>query len=443
VLGAAIGSEKLHLERGAPMEIGPIWAYDTRVRPGDPVKLRSQPRRAQDEANFARMVTFDSAEYKARLDRTRERMRARGIETLLVTDAANMHYLTGYDGWSFYTPQGVVVPYDGEPLLFTRAMDTGGARLTTWLDEAQILGFPEHYVQQRDRHPLHWVASEMAGRDLVGEVLALEMDSYYFSPRAYEALRDRLPGVRVVDSEELVNWVRAVKSPAELEMMRRAARIMERVMRVGVDAIEPGVRQSDAVAAIVAAQVRGTEEHGGDYPAIVPMLPTGVGTSTPHLTWSDERFRRGEATILELAACYRRYHCPLARTVYLGDPPPTLVETARVVEDGLEAALSAVRPGATCEEVEAAWRGVIARHGVEKSSRIGYSVGLGYPPDWGEHTMSLRTGDESVLEPNMTFHMILGIWMEDWGYELSETFRVTDGGAECFCAFPRELTVKR
>jgi ectoine hydrolase len=388
-------------------------------------------------------VTFNSAEYQERLDRTRERMRARGIDTLVVTDPANMHYLTGYDGWSFYTPQGVVVPYEGDLLLFTRAMDTGGARLTTWLAERQILGFPEDYVQQRDRHPMQWVAAELLGRDLVGGVVALEMDSYYFSPRAYEALRGSLPASRIMDAEELVNWVRAVKSPAELEMMRRAAAIMERVMRVGIDAIEPGVRQSDAVAAIAGAQVAGTEELGGDYPAIVPMLPTGIGTSTPHLTWNDEPFKRGEATILELAACYRRYHCPLARTVYLGDPPRKLLEMAEVVEEGLEAALDAVRPGATCEAVEAAWRQVIARHGREKASRIGYSVGLGYPPDWGEHTMSLRPGDRTVLEPNMTFHMILGMWMEDWGYELSETFRVTDGGVECFCSFPRQLTVKR
>lgn len=388
-------------------------------------------------------MSFDRAEYQGRLDRTRHRMRAQGIDALVVTDPANMHYLTGYDGWSFYTPQGVVVPSEGDVLLFTRAMDAGGARLTTWLEDRQILGFPEDLVQQPDRHPMQWVARELATHDLADGVVALEMDSYYFSPRAYEALRGSLPGGRVVDSGELVSWVRAVKSDAELELMSKAARIMERVMRAGIDAVEPGVRQCDAAAAIAAAQARGTEELGGDYPAIVPMLPTGIGTSTPHLTWSDEPFRTGEATILELAACYRRYHCPMARTVYLGDPPRKLVETARVVEEGLDAALAAVRPGATCEAVEATWREVIARHGLEKSSRIGYSVGLGYPPDWGEHTMSLRAGDRTPLEPNMAFHMILGMWMEGWGLELSETFRVTDGGAECLCSFPRELAIKR
>jgi len=384
-------------------------------------------------------VNFELDEYGDRLDRTRERMRAQGIDTLIVTDPANMHYLTGYDGWSFYTPQGVVVPVEGELLLFTRAMDANGARLTTWLEDRQILGFPEDLVQQRDRHPLQWVAGELTRRDLAGGAVALELDSYFFSPRAYEALRAGLPGARFSDSEQLVNWVRAVKSPAEIELMRRAARIMERVMRAGIDAIEPGVRQCDAVATIAAAQAGGTEEHGGDYPAIVPMLPTGVGTSAPHLTWSEAPLRSGEATVLELAACHRRYHCPLARTVYLGDPPRRLLETARVVEEGLEAA----KPGATCEEVEAAWREVAARGGVAKESRIGYAVGLNYPPDWGEHTMSLRPGDRTVLEPNMTLHAILGIWGDAWGIEISECFKVGPTGAETFCDFPRELFVKR
>ena len=76
---------------------------------------------------------------------------------------------------------------------------------------------------------------------------------------------------------------------------------------------------------------------------------------------------------------------------------------------------AAVRVGATCEGVEAAWREVIAHHGLSKSGRIGYSIGVGYPPDWGERTMSLRPGDTTVLEANMTFHMILGIWMDGWG----------------------------
>ena len=131
----------------------------------------------------------------------------------------------------------------------------------------------------------------------------------------------------------------------------------------------------------------------------------------------------------------------MARTVHLGKPPQKLVDTAKIVVEGLENALGAVRPGATCAEVEAAWRTTIERHGIEKESRIGYSTGLNYPPDWGESTLSLRPGDQTVLQTNMTIHMIPGIWMDDWGVEISECFRVGEKGAETFCSFPRRLFV--
>ena len=387
------------------------------------------------------MLPFDDAEYATRLARTRTRMREQGLDALWVTDPANMYYLTGYNAWSFYTPQGVLVPADGDLLLFAREMDAKGAHLTTFLSQNQILGFPEDYVQQRDRHPSDWIAARLVEAGVAGGTVGVEMDSYFFTPRAYEALRAGLPRTRVVDSMELVNWIRGVKSPAELELMRRAARIAERAMSTALDVIEPGVRQCDAAAAIGAAQAEGTKEHGGDYPALVPMMPTGEGTATPHLTWSDAPFVRKEATSIELAGCSARYHCPMARTVFLGEPPQRLVDTAKVVAEGLERALDAARPGATGEQIERAWRDVISRHGLEKASRIGYPVGIGYPPDWGEHTMSLRPGDHTEVQPGMTFHMILGMWMDGWGFELSETFVVTETGAQCFCDFPRKLFV--
>lgn len=387
-------------------------------------------------------AAFTRADYDARLARVRERMAAQGLRSLVVTDPANMHYLTGYDGWSFYTPQCVVVGGDGELLIFTRGMDAAGARMTTVLDPSEIFGYPDDYVQRRDRHPMDWIAAELDRQGLNRGSVGVEMDAYYFSARSYAALRAGLPGAELHDAHELVNWARAVKSAAELAHMRVAARIAERAMAAAVEAIGPDVRQCDAAAAISSAQIRGTAEIGGDYPAIVPMMPTGAGTSTPHLTWSDAPFARGEATLVELAGCFRRYHCPMARTVAVGRPDPRLLEVSKITIAGLESALDAVRPGDTCEAVEAAWRGELAKHGLQKPSRIGYAVGLGYPPDWGEHTMSLRPGDTTELEPGMTFHMIAGMWLEDGGFEVSEAFVVTDAGAECLSAFPRELQVK-
>src|SRR5699024_10076400 len=124
----------------------------------------------------------------------------------------------------------------------------------------------------------------------------------------------------------------------------------------------------------------------------------GEKTSACHLTWTDERYEEGEPVILELAGCHKRYHSPLARTVSIGQPTPKLTELADVAVEGIEAALDIIKPGVTCEEVELAWRQSIEKRGYEKESRIGYATGLNYPPDWGEHTVSLRPGDKTVLE---------------------------------------------
>ena len=85
---------------------------------------------------------------------------------------------------------------------------------------------------------------------------------------------------------------------------------------------------------------------------------------------------------------------------------------------------------------------MLGRHGLTKESRIGYAIGVAYPPDWGEHTISLRQGDKSVLEPGNTVHCILGMWMDGWGMEISETILVTDKGCECLTQFPRDVFLK-
>ena len=389
------------------------------------------------------MPHFTEDEYRARLARTRAAMAEAGVEVLLATNPANMCYLTGYDGWSFYVHQLVVVPLEDEsPIWVGRGMDANAARVTTYLKSENIRGYPDDYVQSTAKHPMDYVADLLKEKGWETRAIGVEMDSYYFTAACYQSLTRNLPNARFTDASTLVNWVRIIKSPQEIDYMSRAARIIEKTMAVGIDMVRPGVRQCDAAAAIYQAQIAGTDDFGGDYTSLVPMLPSGVGTSTPHLTWSDAPFAEGEATILELAGCHRRYHCPMARTLHLGKPPRKLADTAKVVVEGLNTALDAVKPGVTCEEVEAAWRNSIARHGIVKDSRIGYSTGLNYPPDWGESTLSLRPGDQTELRPDMTLHMIPGVWMDDWGIEISECFRVTETGAQRFAEVPQDLVVK-
>jgi ectoine hydrolase len=389
------------------------------------------------------MLYFDKEEYLGRLKKTKESMYRQGIEVLLVTDPANMNYLTGYDGWSFYVHQGVLVDITAdEPLWFGRQQDSNGARLTTWLKNDSICGYQDDYVQSNLKHPMDFVADRLRSKGLDRRNLGVEMDSYYFSGQCLDRLRADLPNVRVVNANNLVNWVRVVKSVREIEYMKMAARIVEKVMQVAIDAVEAGTREGDAAAKVVQAQISGTPDFTGDYSAIMPIMPSGIRTSSAHLSWVDRSYETGDMVLLELSGCKYRYHAPLSRTVMIGSPPRGLQDISKTVVDGLNRVLEFIKPGVTAQEVEAKWREAIAGSTVVKESRIGYSYGLNYPPDWGEHTVSLRPGDYNVLKPNMTIHVMPGIWIDKFGFECSEPIRVTETGCETFVNFPRKLFVK-
>ena len=387
---------------------------------------------------------FDETEYAARVARVRAAMDAAGIDVMFCSDPSNMAWLTGYDGWSFYVHQGVWVAGDGDPVWFGRGQDAAGARLTTRLSGDDILGYPDHYVQSAERHPMDWLAERLIERGHGRARIGVEMDNYWFSAAAFASLRRGLPDARLVDATGLANRQRAVKSEAELGCMRTAARIVERMHARVLEKIEPGLRKCDLVAEVYDAALRFDEATGvgGDYPAIVPLLPSGADAAAPHLTWDDRPMRAGEGTFFELAGVHRRYHCPLSRTVFLGTPPKHFVEAERAVLEGMEAGLEAARAGNRCEDVAHAFFGVLKRHGIEKDERTGYPIGLSYPPDWGERTMSLRSGDRSVLEPNMTFHFMTGLWMDGWGLEITESIVIRDGAPECLADVPRRLFVK-
>jgi ectoine hydrolase len=388
------------------------------------------------------LLHFSREEYAGRVARTRAAMADRDIELLIVSDPSNMAWLTGYDGWSFYVHQAVLLALDGEPVWWGRGMDANGAKRTVFMSDDSIVGYPDHYVQSTERHPMDQLSGVIATRAWDKRIIGVEMDNYYFSAAAFAALQNHLPNASFTDATGLVNWQRAVKSAREIDFMRRAARIVEAMHGRIFELVEPGMRKNDLVAEIYHTAITGADGHGGDYPAIVPMLPSGMDATAPHLTWDERPLKAGEGTFFEIAGCYRRYHCPLSRTVYLGKPPRKFLDAEKAVAEGIEAGLEQAKPGNACEDIARAFFDTLRRFGFEKDSRTGYSIGLSYPPDWGERTMSLRSGDRTELKPGMCFHFMPGLWLDDGGLEITESILITETGHECFCNVPRALQVK-
>lgn len=388
-------------------------------------------------------MVFLKSEYMERVRRVKESMVNKGIDVLLISNPANQNYVTGYDGWSFYTPQMVVVALElDEPLWFGREMDAVGAKFTSFLDTSNVISYPDMYVASSENHPMEYLSEVLAEKGLASGIIGVEMDDYYYTARWHQILTKKLIKAKFADAFLLVNWVRMVKSDQEISFMMEAGAIAAKAMDGAYKVADVGVRQCDVMAEVYRITTSGTNEFGGTFPCKPPNAMVGEMCSAPHLSWTDDKLKENDIFYIELGGIRHRYHSPLARCIFLGEPKKEVSDTAKIIAEGLNEVLDIVKPGVLCRDLERAWSSVIKKHGITKESRIGYPVGIGYPPTWGELTCSLRGSDDTVLEENMTFHCIPALWLESYGLVISESFVVTEKGAKTFSDYPRELLVK-
>jgi len=385
---------------------------------------------------------FQKSEYDQRVRNVKLRMEKAGFDLLICQDPANMNWLTGFDGWSFYTPQAVLLHLnESMPIWFGRAQDAKSAAITTDISSEDIIGFSEALVHHVTKHPFDELCDLIISRSWGSARIGVELDAHYYTARAHHHLVNGLPNAHISDNAELVNWARIVKSDAELVYMREAGRNVTNTMKQAINNIKPGIKQYEIIADVYHSQISGLDGNFGDYTGLCPLIQVGEGTSTPHLTWTDNPIPDNGLVVMELGAARRHYNVPLTRTAHIGIPPEEIIRLAEVIIEGGDSALAAAKPGMTCGEVEEIWQGVLKRNGYQKESRVGYSIGLNYPPDWGERTASLRSGDNTVLESGMCFHFQSGMWLEDFGAAISEPFVVTEKGGERLTNFNRELII--
>ena len=385
-------------------------------------------------------MIFSQLEFDQRLQKIKYSMNKKGFDVLIITDPSNMNFTTGYDGWSFYVPQGVIISLDhDQPIWFGRMQDSKGAKITTFLKEENILGYPEELIQAPPQHPYDYVTNFLKTKNWDKKNIGVEMDSYYYSAESHSRLLNQCPNANFSDANLLVNWERLIKSESEIKYMKDASVLVQLGMQKAYDTIKPGIRQNQVAGNIQHVLLAGNDQMGGEYSGLTLILASGISASASHLTPTDKKFINNEGTIIELGGVKNRYHCPMSRTVFVGKPDTKTDETMKITNEAFENALRFVKPGNTANDVAVGFWDTLAKYGLEKESRLGYSIGLGYPPDWGEHTMSIRKNDMTILQPNLTFHMIAGMWMDTWGIEVSESIQVTDSGYDLFCNFPRSL----
>ena len=386
-------------------------------------------------------LNFSLEEFQKRITKTRKKMISTGLNTLIISDPSNMNWLTGYDGWSFYVHQAVILSLNGDPVWWGRGMDANGAKRTVFMESKNIHGYEDTYVQNPEKHPMSDLAKLIKDLQLNEGNIGVEMDNYWFSASAFFTLKKELD-VKFVDITGLVNWQRAIKSKTEIVYMKQAAKIVEHMHEVVVEKAVVGMPKNELIADVYHASVSGVDGIWGDYPSMVPMAPSGMDATAPHLTWNDQPMKKGESTFFEIAGAFKRYQCPQSRTLFLGTPPQKYLDAEKAVLEGINVGLEQAKPGNQCQDIANAFNQTLNKLGFEKDSRCGYAIGVSYPPDWGERTMSFRDGDTSIMQPGMTFHFMPALWLDDGGLEITEPFVITENGAECLCNTPRKMFVK-
>ena len=385
---------------------------------------------------------FEITEFQRRIADVKSRMETAGFDLLMCQDPSNMGYLTGFDGWSFYTPQAVLVHLDEEwPVWFGREQDAKSAHITTDLPAHNIIPFSEPLVHHPTQHPFDELCDLIKARGWGRARIGVDFDAHYYTARAHHHITTGLPDAKISDNRELVNWARLIKSPSEIAYMREGGRMATQVMENALARLKPGVKQFEVMADVYRDQIVGLDGKFGDYTGLCPLIQVGEGTSTPHLTWTEEPLPDSGLIVMELAAARRHYNVPLTRTGHIGQPPDEMAKLAEVIVEGGDRALELARPGVTCHEVNQLWQSILKKHGYVKNSRVGYSIGLAYPPDWGERTASIRDGDMTELQEGMCFHFQSGVWLDDFGAAISEPFVVTENGGERLTDVRRELVV--
>lgn len=388
-----------------------------------------------------RTLAFAEDEYRTRLANVRKSMADRQLDALLLSVPENICYLAGYHTAGYYYVQVLIVPLERDPVLVLRRLEQPSLEAYSWFRPDQ--GVP--YDDSED--PTRVIARVLTELGLARGHLAVEKSGFFFPVDKYEGLVQALPNARLLNGTGVVEQQRAVKSPAEIAYIRQACRISELGMQAVVDHCRAGMTENELAAHIHKAVV----EHGGEYPGLPLFVSSGHRTLVPHATWSDKVIRDGDNVLVELTGVVCRYAGPLYRTFVMGTPPPKLVEHAVVVEDMLTAVIETLRPGVTAHEVNAVRGTVTARAGLPSivtdrvvAKRAGYSVGLNFPPDWGEgYFLDLKQNDPTVLRSGMVFHIPQTLRVPgEMPFSLSETVLLTEAGREVLTQFqPRKLIV--
>ena len=376
---------------------------------------------------------FSPGEYDERLAAVRREMGDLDLALMLASSPDNIFYLTGLDHWGYFAPHMLIVPAEGELVLVTRLMEA--VTVAAQVHNARFAG-------HADNETVADIVIRELGNQRLPARIGVETWSGGLPMGLGQVLQKALPNVSWVDVSGLIDSIRLVKSPAEQDYLRAAAKVTDAAAAAGIAATRAGASEAEIAAACLAVMA-----WQGTYPGFGPFIRSTTRLGEEHSSWSANRIADGDAVFFELSGCVARYHAPLGRLIHVGRVPGPTRAMAAVAHDAFNAVVEALKDGILARDVYAAWQAVVDAAGLSHYRRhhCGYLVGIGVPPSWtgGNKVEGLRHDSDLVIRTGMSFHILS--WLMGTGrgdYFVSDTVLLGETGAERLTSTSSDVTIR-
>jgi Xaa-Pro dipeptidase len=379
---------------------------------------------------------FEPSEYRQRIRAAIAAMQKANLDGLLMFQQESMYYLTGYDTFGFCFFQCLYLGADGKLALLTRSADLRQAQHTSNIEDIRI------WTDQAGAQPATQLRDMLESLGARGRRLGIETNSYgltHFNGKAVDAAMDGF--CTLIESTNLMDRLRLVKSPAELKYVRKAGKLGDEALKAGIKKAKAGADEGD----ILAAQHSAIFSGGGDYPGNEFIIGSDRDALLCRYKSGRRKLSKRDQLTLEFAGVYRHYHAAFMRTLIIGKPSKDHLKMDEACRAALTEVETALRPGKTAGDVFDAHARVMDAHGMQKHrlNACGYSLGAKFTPSWMDFPMFYR-GNEVELAPGMVFfaHMVLMNSDAGAAYCLGRTYVIGAKKPEPVSKYPLTMIVR-
>lgn len=381
-------------------------------------------------------IHFSAEELARRRERACAEMAGRGLDGLLLFRQESLYYLSGYDTFGYVFFQCLVLAADGRMTLLTRAPDLRQARHTSVIEDIRI------WVDGPEARPAEDLRDILAEHGCRGALHGVEWDAYGLTALNGRRLTAALDGFCVTaDASDLVSRLRVIKSPAELDYVRKAATLADAAYDRALDLTAAGAAEADILAAMQGAVLSGD----GDYPANEFIIGSGPQALLCRYHAGRRRLDANDQLTLEWAGVFRHYHACLMRTFLVGRATPRHRSLFAAGRDALGAAADALRPGNLVGDAFAAHARILDAAGLRahRMNACGYSLGATFAPNWMDWPMLYADNPEPVVA-GMVFFVHIIIFDSDAGLAmtLGHSVEVTASAPAVLTAAPVEMVIR-